>query len=120
MHSCGELDVSDTRGVNFGPYLQTMLPNVKENWYHSIPESAERKKGKLAVEFAITNDGKLADMRLVTSAGDAALDRPVLDSIAASHFSPLTMEFGGPSLELRLLFCYNPRHSRPFGKNRDA
>src|SRR5215469_7088938 len=73
----GALDIlSDTQGVDFGPYLQRILQNVRENWYHLIPESAEMKKGKLAIEFAITKDGQVADMRLVASSGDVSLDRP--------------------------------------------
>ena len=51
----GALDIlSDTQGVDFGPYLQRILQNVKENWDRLIPESARMgKKGKLAIEFAI-------------------------------------------------------------------
>ncbi len=45
----GNLEIlSDTQGVDFGPYLQRILQDVRENWYHAIPESAEMKKGKLA------------------------------------------------------------------------
>ena len=74
--SMGALEIlSDTQGVDFGPYLQRILQDVRENWYHLIPESAEMKKGKLAIEFAITKDGKVADMRLVATSGDVALDR---------------------------------------------
>ena len=62
----GNLEIlSDTQGVDFGPYLQRILQDVRENWYRAIPESAEMKKGKLQIEFAITKDGKVADMRLV-------------------------------------------------------
>jgi len=60
----GGLDIlSNTQGVDFGPYLQGVLQDVKVNWYHLIPESASLKNGKLAIEFAITKDGKLRDMR---------------------------------------------------------
>jgi TonB family protein len=106
----GGLDVlSDTQGVDFGPYLQRILQDVKENWYHLIPESAEMKKGKLAIEFAITRDGKVADMRLVATSGDVALDRPAWGSITASNpFPPLPGEFTGPYLALRFRFYYNP------------
>jgi TonB family protein len=106
----GGLDVlSDTQGVDFGPYLQRILQNVKENWYHLIPESAEMKKGKLAIEFAITRDGKVADMRLIATSGDTALDRPAWGSITASNpFPPLPSEFTGPFLALRFRFYYNP------------
>ena len=106
----GALDIlSDTQGVDFGPYLQRILQNVRENWYHLIPESAEMKKGKLAIEFAITKDGQVADMRLVASSGDVALDRPAWGSITGSNpFPPLPSEFTGPYLALRFRFYYNP------------
>lgn len=106
----GALDIlSDTQGVDFGPYLQRILQDVKENWYHLIPESAAMKKGKLAIEFAITKDGKVADMRLIATSGDVALDRPAWGSITASNpFPPLPNEFTGPYLALRFRFYYNP------------
>lgn len=106
----GALDIlSDTQGVDFGPYLQRILQDVRENWYHLIPESAEMKKGKLAIEFAITRDGRVADMRLVASSGDVALDRPAWGSITASNpFPALPSEFTGPYLALRFRFYYNP------------
>jgi TonB family protein len=111
--SYGMYDVlSDTQGVDFGPYLQRILHDVRENWYHLIPESAEMKKGKLAIEFAITKDGKVADMKLVASSGDVALDRPAWGSITDSDpFPPLPTEFTGPYLALRFRFYYNPDKS---------
>ena len=46
----GPMDVlSDTMGVDFGPYLARVLHDVRENWYRIIPESARAplmKKGK--------------------------------------------------------------------------
>ncbi|HEV3513833.1 MAG TPA: TonB family protein [Candidatus Sulfotelmatobacter sp.] len=106
----GALDIlSDTQGVDFGPYLERILQDVRENWYHLIPESAEMKKGKLAIEFAITKQGQVADMRLVASSGDIALDRPAWGSITASNpFPPLPTDFTGPYLALRFRFYYNP------------
>jgi len=106
----GALDIlSDTQGVDFGPYLQRILQDVKENWYRIIPESAEMKKGKLAIEFAITKDGKVADMRLVATSGDTALDRAAWGGITASNpFPPLPSDFTGPYLALRFRFYYNP------------
>ena len=106
----GALDIlSDTQGVDFGPYLQRILQNVKENWYHLIPESAEMKKGKLAIEFAITKDGKVADMRLIATSGDVALDRAAWGGITQSNpFPPLPSDFTGPYLALRFRFYYNP------------
>ena len=106
----GALDIlSDTQGVDFGPYIQRIVQDVRENWYHLIPESAEMKKGKLAIEFAITPNGQVADMRLVASSGDVALDRPAWGAITGSNpFPPLPSQFTGPYLALRFRFYYNP------------
>jgi TonB family protein len=106
----GALDIlSDTQGVDFGPYLQRILQDVKTNWYLLIPESASMKKGKLAIEFAITKDGQVAGMKLVASSGDTALDRPAWGSITNSNpFPPLPSDFGGQYLALRFRFYYNP------------
>jgi len=104
----GNLDVlSDTMGVDFSPYLQRVLHDVKQNWYNLIPESAGMKKGRLAIEFAIMKDGQVAGMKLGESSGDVALDRPAWGSITASNpFPPLPSDFGGQYLTLRFRFYY--------------
>jgi TonB family protein len=110
----GALDIlSDTQGVDFGPYLQRVLEDVRENWYRMIPESARMgKKGKLAIEFAITRDGQIADMQLRATSNDSALDRAAWGGITASNpFPPLPSEFNGPYLALRFRFYYNPDKS---------
>jgi TonB family protein len=109
----GALDIlSDAHGVDFGPYLNGLLENVRNNWYRLIPESAATKKGKLAIEFAIKKDGKLADMRLVATSGDTQLDRAAWGSITACKpFKPLPDKFTGPYLSLRMRFYYKPDKS---------
>ena len=109
----GQMDIlSDTQGVDFGPYLRGVLTVVRKNWYILIPESAEPKKGRLAIEFAINKDGQVADMRLVASSGDVALDRPAWGSITNSNpFPALPSEFTGPYLALRFRYYYNPDKS---------
>src|ERR1700688_1516921 len=106
----GNLDVlSDTMGVDFGPYLQRVLQNVRENWYRLIPESAQMKKGKLALEFAIMKDGTVRGLTVTQGSGDVTLDRPAYGSLTASDpFPPLPAEFGGQYLALRFTFFYNP------------
>ena len=112
----GPLEVlSDTMGVDFGPYLQRVLHDVKMNWYNLIPESARAplmKKGKVTIEFAILKNGTVAGMRLVSTSGDVALDRGAWGGITASNpFPPLPTEFGGQFLGLRFAFYYNPDRS---------
>jgi TonB family protein len=106
----GNLEIlSDTQGVDFGPYLQRILHDVRQNWYDAIPESAQMKHGNLIIEFAITKDGKVAGMKLVASSGDVPLDRAAWAGITASDpFPALPSEFGGQYLALRFRFYYNP------------
>lgn len=104
--------LSDTMGVDFGPYLARVVHDVRENWYRLIPESAQApimKKGKVAIEFAITKDGTVAGMTLSGTSGDVALDRAAWGGITASNpFPPLPQEFRGQYLALRFRFYYNP------------
>lgn len=109
----GNLEVlSDTQGVDFGPYLERVLQAVRMNWYNLIPEEARPpllKKGKVSIEFAILKDGKVAGMTLRGPSGDVALDRAAWGGITASNpFAPLPTEFHGPYLALRFHFYYNP------------
>jgi TonB family protein len=104
--------LTDTMGVDFVPYLQRVLHDVKMNWYNLIPESAKApkmKKGKLTIEFAILKDGTVAGMKMVATSGDMGLDRGAWGGITASNpFPPLPSEFGGQYIALRLTFNYNP------------
>jgi TonB family protein len=109
----GNLDVlSDTQGVDFGPYLARVLHEVKLNWYNLIPEVARppiMKKGKVSIEFAITKQGQVAGMRLEGTSGDVSLDRAAWGGITGSNpFPPLPTEFNGQYLALRFHFYYNP------------
>ncbi len=114
----GPLEVlTDTMGVDFGPYLQRVLHDVRMNWYNLIPESAQApimKKGKVTIEFAILKDGTVAGMKLISTSGDVALDRGAWGGITASNpFPPLPNEFGGQYLALRFAFFYNPDKGGP-------
>jgi TonB family protein len=107
------LDVlSDTQGVDFGPYLNRVIQNVRDNWYTLVPESAKAplyKKGKVSIEFAILPDGKIAGMRVTGPSGDVSLDRAAWGGISLSNpFPPLPEQFKGPYLALRFHFFYNP------------
>jgi len=109
----GAVDIlSDTLGVDFGPYLSRVLEDVRRNWYNLIPEEARSplfKQGKLQIQFVINKSGAVEGMRLVTPSGDVALDRAAWGGITASNpFPPLPKEFNGPYLALRFRFYYNP------------
>ncbi len=110
----GALDIlSDTQGVDFGPYLSRVVDAVRRNWYTLIPEAARApllKRGKVAIEFAILPDGKVAGMKLTGESGDVSLDRAAWGGITASNpFAPLPSQYHAPYLALRFRFYYNPQ-----------
>lgn len=101
--------LSDTRGVDFGPYLARVIMNVRRNWYAVIPEAARLgQRGRVAIVFEILKDGSVPQIRLVGSSGADPLDRAALAAIHASNpFPPLPEEFTGNHLVLQFIFLYN-------------
>jgi TonB family protein len=105
----GPMILSDTQGVDFGPYLARIVRVVRENWYALMPESARLgQKGRVAIQFSILKDGRVPDIDLVLSSGSPALDGAAHASIHASvPFPPLPEEYKGNDLKLRFIFLYN-------------
>ena len=101
--------LSDTRGVNFGPYLVRVVFNVRRNWYSMIPIAAKLgQKGRVAIVFEIVRDGSMPQLRLVSGSGLDPLDRAAVAAIRASNpFPPLPEEFTGEHLVLQFTFLYN-------------
>jgi TonB family protein len=103
------LILSDTRGVDFGPYLARVVFNVRRNWYSMIPVAARLgQKGRVAIIFEILKDGSVPELRLVGTSGSDPLDRAAVGAIRASNpFPPLPEEFTGNHLVLQFIFLYN-------------
>ncbi len=110
----GAVDVlSDTLGVDFGPYIQRVIYATKRSWYPIIPEVAQppiSKQGRVLIRFKILPDGSVKDMHLEGPSGDVSLDRAAWGGITgAAPFPQLPKNFKGPFLELRFYFLYNDR-----------
>ncbi|HET7841730.1 MAG TPA: TonB family protein [Terriglobia bacterium] len=105
----GPIILSDTQGVDFGPYLARVVYNVRKNWYSMIPESARLgQKGRVSLVFEILKDGSVPEIRLVASSGAEPLDTAAIASIRASNpFPPLPQEFTGKHLVLQFNYFYN-------------
>ncbi len=105
--------LSDTLGVDFGPYMQRIIYDTKRAWYPIIPEEAQpplNKQGKVLIRFKIYPDGSVKEMKLEGPSGDVSLDRAAWGGIlGASPYPQLPKNFKGPFLELRFYFLYNIR-----------
>lgn len=103
--------LSDTRGYDFGPYMNQVVNRVRINWYTLIPEIARLgKKGRVVIIFTITANGMIQDLRLVANSGTEPLDRAAVGAISASNpFAKLPANFDGDRLVLQFTFLYNIR-----------
>jgi hypothetical protein len=115
--------LTDTMGVDFGPYLTQIVKIVKQNWYNLMPPSVFppiKKQGKVSIEFSVLKDGRVSGMTLNNKpdfsglnitplpSKDVDLDRAAWASITASTpFPPLPPKFPGERLGLRFFFYYN-------------
>ncbi len=107
----GPTILSDTQGVDFGPYLSRILFTVRRNWYAVIPEAARLgQKGRVVIRFHILRDGSVPPPEpvLFSTSGADPLDRAALSAIhASSPFPPLPEAFSGPYILLQFTFLYN-------------
>jgi outer membrane biosynthesis protein TonB len=102
--------LSDTMGVDFGPYMQRLIAATYRSWIPLIPESARPpldKRGRVGIRFKIAPDGSVKQMILEFPSGDVSLDRAAWGGITGASYPPLPKEFKGPFLELRFGFFYN-------------
>ena len=102
--------LSDTLGVDFGPYIKRLLRILYNSWVPLIPEETRpplNKEGSTLIRFTINPDGSLAvgGMHLDASTHDQAIDRAAWGSITSvGQFPPLPKNFNGPNLQLRVHF----------------
>ena len=103
--------LSDTMGVDFGPYIQRVVHDTERSWWPIIPESVRPpllKRGTVGIRFKIMPDGSVKEMILELPSGDVALDRAAWGGITgAAPYPQLPQQFHGPFLELRFHFLYN-------------
>ena len=109
--------LSDTMGVDFGPYTKRLKYAVQIHWDALIPEVAlppMSKSGTVTIELAVMKNGQVTSMKLVKSSGDLQLDRAAWGGITEAIPLPtLPSEFKGDYLKLRCNFIYNPAAKPP-------
>jgi len=101
--------LTDTQGVDFGPYLQRIVHVVKRNWDSVIPEVARLgKQGRVVIVFKIVRNGSVPGLQLISGSGTDSLDQAALAAISTSNpFPPLPTQFPGPEITLEFSFFYN-------------
>src|SRR5438105_372492 len=68
--------LSDTKGYDFGPYMNQVINRVKYNWYSLIPDIARLgKKGRVVIVFTINANGGIENENIRGNSGTEPLDR---------------------------------------------
>ncbi len=100
--------LSDTEGVDFGPYLKQLKRLIIASWYPLIPEECQpplNKEGQTLIRFTIQPNGVVSAMHLDGSTRDVAIDKAAWGGITGvGQFPPLPKEFHGENLQLRITF----------------
>jgi TonB family protein len=103
--------LSDTKEVDFNPYLRELYVSVKKYWYMVMPRSVLLgEQGMNGVEFHVLQDGSVPkdSLKLVLVSGKTSLDDASLHAVRkAAPFSHLPEKFPQPFIELRFTFYYN-------------
>jgi TonB family protein len=99
---------SDTRGVDFGPYVRQLIHTISDSWNSSAsqePGSPINKDGFTFIRVTINTDGTPSAMNLDSSSGNVALDHAAWSSLKQVKAFPfLPKAFTGSNLDLRVRF----------------
>jgi TonB family protein len=101
--------LSDSKGVDFKPYLVQVLAAVRRNWLAVYPQSARMgRRGRVLIQFIIDKQGAVPKLVIADASGTEAFDRAAVSGISASYpFPPLPSEYKGDQIRLQLTFSYN-------------
>ena len=100
--------LSDTQGVDFGPYVTQIMRLVRDSWNKSLAESTSPLPGAggvTLIHIAIHADGTMAGVRLDGSSRDPSLDHIAWKSITQlKSLPPLPVAFTESAFEVRIHF----------------
>ncbi|HKF53136.1 MAG TPA: TonB C-terminal domain-containing protein [Candidatus Acidoferrales bacterium] len=103
----------------WGEFISGFADSTSRAWLDAIPSSADSKKGKIIVGFALRRDGALDGALSVShSSGDPSIDAATRLAIAKSApFHALPASFLQSVAQLRVTFAYNHPHALPASGN---
>jgi hypothetical protein len=96
--------LSDTNGADLGPYMRTLIADLKKHW---LPPAAEftnqtpSKQEETLLRFTIAPDGQISAMRLESLARDTAFEKAAWK--AATTITPIPLPAGMKGSSLTVL-----------------
>jgi TonB family protein len=102
--------LSDTNGVDLGPYVRILISDLRKHWLPLVKEAANQvptKQEETIIEFTIAADGSISAMRLEDSTHDTALDKAAWNAAKGTTYLPPPTGLKDPNLKLRVHFIVN-------------
>lgn len=96
-------------------FISAFADSTSRAWLDAIPSTADSKKGKMTVGFALRRDGALdGPLSTAHSSGDPSIDAATRLSVAKSApFHSLPASFPQSVAQFRVTFAYNHPHAPP-------
>ena len=99
-----DINTSEYRYIG---YFTTMRKAIELVWNYPLDAARKGEQGEVGLEFIITKDGHVSQVRLLRSSGFVVLDQAIIHAIqAASPFSPLPDGIGKNRLVVTGSFRY--------------
>jgi hypothetical protein len=76
--------LSDTQGVDFGPYMGQALTMIKKSWVSSLSKEvaqANNSQTETVIRFTISQDGTVSEMTLVEASHHIEIERAAWGSV---------------------------------------
>jgi TonB family protein len=97
--------LSDTKGVDLGPYIRAMLSDLKSHWLAAADGRRSVSEPQQAViSLTIAPNGQLSAMRLEQKTENTVFDKAAWSATKATHYSALPSGLKDSPLKLRVVF----------------
>ena len=112
--------LSPTEGIDFRPYLSTLVNSLAARFRAQIPKSAVvGEKGVVVVRVRIQKDGALSDnfVTVASTSGQDEVDAAALNLVrTAAPFQRLPEAFSGTYIDLQIRFYIGNKPREPEAK----
>lgn len=104
----GTADGSSTGNAETSAYRAAVRAMLAQNKYYPRAAKLRRKEGVVHIEFTLTSNGALKNLRILKSSGSKALDEATLKMVQKSiPFDPFPSTIRQASLEFKFPVRYN-------------
>ncbi len=104
----------NTSELKYSKYLLDMKRRIEFYWEYPLSSIRNGEQGRLLIDFVITRDGSVKDIRIVKSSNYPALDDAAVTAIRlASPFNPFPKDFTIEEVRVHATFEYQLIFTRP-------